>query len=101
MNLDGSEEIDLERFPDREAIETLINQALVPRRLGAAVGGGTGRRYSYVDLALSDVPRGIETIQETLRMAEMPRRTWLLFHDCELRHEWVGLWPQTPRPPLG
>ena len=101
VKLDGSEEIDLERFPDREAIETLINQALVTRRLGAAVGGGTGRRYSYVDLALSDVPRGLETIQETLRTAEMPRRTWLLFHDCELRDEWVGLWPQTPRPPLG
>lgn len=99
VKLDGSQGLDKGGFADKSEIEDALDAALQPAGLGAHVGGGTGRRYSYVDLALRDVDRAIPLIREVLRSGRAPRRTWLLFFDDALRDEWVGIWEDTPQPP--
>jgi hypothetical protein len=83
----------------RAAFEEALNAALVPARAGCVVGSGAGLRYSYIDLALTDVPAAGNLIREVLRARGAPRRSWLLFYDCEWRREWVGIWDETPPPP--
>jgi hypothetical protein len=67
--------------------------------LGAVIGGGTGLRYSYIDLALTDVERAVPVIRERLQRGRIGRRCWLQFYDDALAAEWVGLWPDSPEPP--
>jgi hypothetical protein len=52
--------------------------------LGCHIGGGTGLRYSYIDLALTDVKKAIPAIQGRLRQGKVPRRSWILFFDGHL-----------------
>ncbi len=99
VKFDGSQGLDKEGFADKAAIEEALDAALVPAGLGAQVGGGTGLRYSYVDLALRDVGKAIPLIRETLRGGRVPVRSWLLFFDAALRDEWVGIWDESPAPP--
>jgi hypothetical protein len=99
VKLDGTQGNDKEGFQDKSEIEDALDAALKPSGLGAHVGGGTGRRYSYVDLALRDVDRAIPIIRETLQRGRVPKRSWLLFFDDTLRDEWVGIWPDSPEPP--
>ncbi len=99
VKFDGSQGLDKEGFADKAAIEDALDAALVPAGLGAQVGGGTGLRYSYVDLALRDVGKAIPLIRETLRGGRVPVRSWLLFFDAALRDEWVGIWDESPAPP--
>jgi hypothetical protein len=99
LKIDGSTGLDPDGFGDKSKIEDALDSALKPAGLGAHVGGGTGRRYSYVDLALIDVERAIPILRETLRVGRVPRRSWLLFFDDALRDEWVGIWPDSPLPP--
>lgn len=86
-------------FEDREAIENAIGAALASDRLGAVVGGGTGRFYSYVELALLDVPRALTAIREVLRAGGVSKRSWILFHDLALTEEGRGIFPDSPGPP--
>ena len=72
---------------------------LIPARAGCVIGGGTGLRYSYIDLALADVDAAIPLITRRLRAGKIPRRTWLLFFDAPLAHEWIGIYGDTPVPP--
>jgi hypothetical protein len=30
----------------------------------------------------------------------LPRRSWLLFYDPDLADEWLGIYPDTPAPPM-
>jgi len=99
VKVDGSVGLDPAGFQDKAEIEDALDLALQPAGLGCTVGGGTGLRYSYVDLALVDVPRAVPVIQAALRAGRLPRRTWLQFFDSSLGAEWVGLWPDSPRPP--
>jgi hypothetical protein len=99
LKLDGSAGLDEEKFPDRASIEDALNEVLVPARAGCAIGGGTGLRYSYIDLALTDVNMAIPLIQSRLRAGNINRRTWLLFFDAPFAHEWVGMYNDTPAPP--
>jgi hypothetical protein len=99
LKIDGAEGLDEEKFADREAIENALNAALKQERLGCVVGGGTGRRYSYIDLALMDIPRAINEMRQVLREGNIPKRTWLLFCDCEWQDEWIGIYDDTPPPP--
>jgi hypothetical protein len=99
LKIDGSEGLDEEKFADRSEIEDALNHALKADKVGCVIGGGTGLRYSYVDLALTDVVRGNEVIRHVLREGNIPRRTWLLFFDCEWKREWIGVWDETPAPP--
>jgi hypothetical protein len=99
LKMDGSEGLDEEKFADRSAIEDALNQALVPNRVGCVIGGGTGLRYSYIDLALADLAAAVPLIQSRLRAGNINRRTWLLFFDAPLSHEWIGVYDDSPSPP--
>jgi hypothetical protein len=99
LKIDGKDGLDEEKFADRSAIEEALNAALTPDRLGCAIGGGTGLRYSYIDLALTNVERGSEIVRDVLREGNISRRTWLQFYDCEWQREWIGIWDDTPPPP--
>lgn len=100
LKIDGSEGLPEGGFQDRGQIENAIDQVLLPTRLGCSIGGGTGTRYSYVDLALIDVDRALPALLEVLRRGKLPLRSWIQFFDSDLRWEWVGVWPDTPAPPL-
>lgn len=97
--MDGSKGLTPEGFADKAEIEDSLDQALRRENLGAVVGGGTGRRYSYVDLALVDVPRAIPVVRTALQSGKMPKRTWLQFFDSELAREWVGISADSPERP--
>jgi hypothetical protein len=99
LKIDGRNGLEGTPYSDRHDIEDALDAALVPQGLGCVVGGGTGRIYSYIDLALGDLPRAIEVIRRVLRDGQIATRTWLLFFDCELGDEWVGIWDETPPPP--
>jgi|SRR5262245_10762261 len=99
VKIDGSKGLGGSKFTDRSEIEDALNEALAPDKLGAHIGGGTGLRYSYVDLALTDLARGVEVVRRTLQAGKVPKRTWVLFFDADLCGEWVGVYPETPEPP--
>ncbi|RYE94603.1 MAG: hypothetical protein EOO75_01540, partial [Myxococcales bacterium] len=82
-------------FEDRSEVEDALDDALAEARLGCVIGGGSGLRYGYVDLALLDVAAGFEVIGRVMREGAAPRRSWLLFFDDDLTDEWLGVWPQT------
>jgi hypothetical protein len=84
----------------RIKLEDALNQALRPARLGCVIGGGSGRRYNYIDLALLDVRSAAEAIRHVLQRGGLKtRRAWLLFFDDALGAEWIGMWPDSPAPP--
>jgi hypothetical protein len=84
----------------RGEVEDAITSILSQKDLGCAWGGGTGKRYSYIELALIEVESAIPILRELLRRFNIHQRTWLLFHDASLQDEWVGIYPQTPPPPV-
>lgn len=100
VKLDGTQGLDTEKFADKSEIENALDGVLKPAGLGCYIGGGTGLRYSYVDLALTDVKKGIAAVRERLRVGNVPKRSWILFFDDYLAAEWVGIYPDSPPPPL-
>lgn len=99
LKLDGAEGLEGSEFDDREAIENAINAALIPRKLGCTIGGGTGMRYSYIELALAQPDQALAALRERLQAGRLPQRSWVLFHDADLCGEWVGVYDETPAPP--
>ena len=83
----------------RGLFENALNQALLQANFGGCIGAGTGLRYSYIDLALTDLARGVPLVRDTIAKLQAPQRSWLLFHDDDLAAEWVGIYPNTPPPP--
>jgi hypothetical protein len=100
VKLDGSQVLAEERVADKSKIEDALDAALKPSKLGCSIGGGTGLRYSYIDLALTDVDKGIERIRHALQAAQVPNRSWIQFFDTDLAAEWVGIYDDCPPPPL-
>lgn len=86
-------------FADRGEMTEAVNAALRPGEVGCDFGGGTGRVYTYIDLAMTDVREGAKRIREVLRRGKVHRRSWLLFFDGDLAEEWVGIYDDTPAPP--
>lgn len=86
-------------FADRGDIEDAINSTLRPAKSGSAIGGGTGLRYSYVELALTDVDAAWHQMRPVLQAGGLSRRTWLLFHDDDQLTVWRGLYDDSPAPP--
>jgi hypothetical protein len=86
-------------FAERNAAQDALNAALEAAGLGRTLFGGTGKIYSYLHLALTDVPRAMEMICPILQERGADRRSWLLFHDLDLVDEWIGVWPDSPAPP--
>ncbi len=99
LKVDGKEGLDEEKFPDRARIEDALDEVLVPARAGRIIGGGTGLRYSYIDLALANVETAIPLIMSRLRDGNITRRSWLLFFDAPLSQEWIGVYDDSPAPP--
>lgn len=99
LKLDGRGGLEGSKFGDREEIEDAITGALSGDRLGAVIGGGTGRFYSYVELALLDVPRAVKAVREVLRDGRLTKRSWILFHDPALANERVGVYADSPPAP--
>ncbi len=96
----GGEGLDGCEFSDRGEIEDAVDGALEGANLGCVIGGGTGKMYSYSDLALTDVSRGIHAIKQRLRAGGVPKRTWIQFFDSYYTREWVGIYDETPPPPM-
>jgi hypothetical protein len=100
VKIDGSGGLDEEHFADKGEIEDALDEPLRESRAGCFIGGGTGLRYSYIDLALLDTERGIDIVRDVLRAGNIHRRSWILFFDDTLSAEWIGIWPDTPPPPM-
>ena len=65
---------------------------------GCVTGGGQGVRHVYLELALADRDAAVARLRDGFG-PDLPRRSWLLFHDANLRDEWVRLHPDaSPRP---
>jgi hypothetical protein len=100
LKIDGID-VPRQKFVDfRSQIEDALNPALEQAQVGCCIGGGSGIRYSYIDLALTDVNQAVPVIRQVLAARRVPLRSWLLFFDDELSREWVGIYATTPEPPL-
>jgi hypothetical protein len=99
LKIDGVDGLAEGGLGDKASIEDAIVGALEPAGLGGHIGGGTGLRYSYIDLALTDAPAAMKVMQTVLRAGKLPRRTWLQFFDADLADEWIPLWDDAPPPP--
>lgn len=100
LKIDGENGLEGSRFSDRAEIEEALQKELIAADVGCCFGGGTGARYSYIDLALTDIRQATEHIRHILLESGIPRRTWLQFFDDTLSHEWIGIHPTAPAPPL-
>jgi hypothetical protein len=100
VKLDGSQPLAEEHFAGKSQIEDALDAALKPDKLGCSIGGGTGLRYSYIDLALTDVDNGIKQIRHALQAGQVPNRSWIQFFDSDLAAEWVGVYDDSPPPPM-
>ena len=74
VKMDGSNRQRGKEAEERGEIEDALDNKLAGDRLGIHVGGGTGIRYSYIDLALTD-PEGDERVRRTLRKLDVPERS--------------------------
>lgn len=98
LKIEGTQGL-AESFQDRSDLEEALNDVLRPAGAGCVIGGGTGIRYSYIELALADVDHGWQAMRAVLRQGGVPERTWLLFHDDERAADWRGAYESTPPPP--
>lgn len=99
LKLDGAD-LDSSTLVDyRAAIEEALNPALVAAGAGCVIGGGSGLRYAYIDLALTDIKRATPALRQILTENKAPPRSWLLFNDDDLSAEWIAMHPETPPPP--
>src|SRR5262245_30961034 len=89
-----------QRVEFRGVVEDELNPALTAAKVGGCIGGGSGQRYSYIDLALTDLNGAVPIIRRVLSERRVPLRTWLLFLDDELSREWIGTYAQTPEPQM-
>ena len=88
-----------ERQEVRISLEDLLNDGLVARKAGCVVGSGLGLRYTYIDLALTDLDAGAALAMDGLRSRHAAPRTWILFCDTRWQREWLGAWNHSPAPP--
>ncbi|MBC8355918.1 MAG: hypothetical protein H8E66_28410 [Planctomycetes bacterium] len=100
VKIEGSDGLGDTEFADKAEIEDALDEVLVPSKLGVQIGGGTGQRYSYIDLALIDLERGVDTVRARLQQGNAPKRTWIQFFDADLVGEWIGIYDDTPPPPM-
>lgn len=89
-----------ERVAYRQAIADKIDEILRQAELGCVFGGGTGIRYLYIDIVVTDVRKTIVALRKGLASEDLPTRTWLLFFDDDLCGEWIGIDPTAEPPPV-
>jgi hypothetical protein len=100
LKVDGSEGLEDSQFEDKAAIEDALDEVLIPERLGCVIGGGTGQRYSYIDLALVNCEESIKVIRQRLQEGNIPGNSWIQFYDADKGAEWVGIYDDAPAPPI-
>lgn len=83
----------------RDELADPVDAALRANGLGCNFGAASGLRYWYIDLALTDAAAAVPLVRAILREQRVTRRAWLLFSDADWANEWVGIWPDSPRPP--
>lgn len=93
-----NDEADNEKY--KEDLIDELNMALRKNKMGMVTGAGTGLKYSYIDFVISNVARGGRIIQSKLRKFKIPRNAWILFFDSEKEAQWIGVYDDTPAPPL-
>ncbi|MEZ6132064.1 MAG: hypothetical protein R3C59_25665 [Planctomycetaceae bacterium] len=98
LKVDGADDAASD-FQDREDMEEAVRHALEAQNLGCLIGAGTGLRYSYVELALTNVERGVAAVARAMREGRVSKRSWVQFHDADLEGEWIGVYDDSPAPP--
>lgn len=98
LKIDGID-VSQVKFQGRQELEEAVQSALQQSKSGAMIGSGTGLRYSYIELALTDTNLAISALGSCLQAGNIPGRSWILFHDEELQAEWIGIYDDTPPPP--
>jgi hypothetical protein len=88
-----------QRLESRRKLEDALNAELLRSRSGCVVGNGLGLRYSYVNLALTELSPAIDRVREIAQQQRVPDRSWLLFCDSAWAAEWVGVWDDALTPP--
>lgn len=99
LKIDAGELSMDERLVRRQKWEERIHVPLRKSEAGRIVGSGTGLRYFYYEIAMTDLQKTVETIRKALLHKGLPDRSWLLFYDAELAGEYVGLRSGSPPPP--
>lgn len=99
LKIDGINGLEGSQFADKGEIVDAIDAALREAEVGCWVGGGSGLRYSYLDLALTDMDKGAAVVRQVLRAGNIPKRSWILFFDTDRQADWIGIWDDTPPPP--
>jgi hypothetical protein len=100
VKVDSSGATSDERFAQKATLEDALMEALDQTGAGAFVGGGLGMKYSYIDLALTDLDRGLDVARRALAEVPAPPRAWIQFFDADLAAEWIGILPDSPPPPM-
>jgi hypothetical protein len=101
IKIDGSEpRFGGSTFADREDIEEALDEILSEAKIGCVIGAGTGRRYSYIDVALTDFDTGRELICQALREVKLTKRSWIIPFDPRVQPNWVCVWEDGPPPPM-
>lgn len=77
----------------------LCDAALRQAGVGCVWGEGSGLRYQYLELALTDAMAAVTPLRHWAAEQRLPARSWLLWHDDNLGAEWVGLYAHSPPPP--
>jgi hypothetical protein len=98
LDATGSKHKDIAEF--RALFDRPLNDELVAANAGGVIGCGSGVRYAYIDVGLTDLKGGVGIIRKVLNEREVPERSWLLFHDDDFSAEWIGLHPHSPPPPV-
>lgn len=100
LKIDGSNRPAGAEAEYRQHVEDAVQLGLHEAKLGCGWGGGSGHSYCYVDLVLTDVRRAIPVIRDALHRKGVPKRSWLLFYDAYMSEEWVGIYDDSPPPPM-
>jgi hypothetical protein len=77
-----------------------INDVLRKQEAGCCIGGGGGNESAYIDLILTNVETSVEILREFAAEHDLPKTSWLLFHESDLCAEWIGLHSDSPVPTL-
>jgi len=75
----------------RGELKDTINDVLILLALGCVIRGGTGRTYSYIDLALTNVDEAFKKLH---------KHACLHFGSAYKLGNRIGAWPNFPAPPM-
>jgi hypothetical protein len=92
LAVDGEGKSPAARLPFRRAVEDSLDRELSRAALGCVVGNGVGVHHDYINLALTEVCRGVELVRDVARRMAAPQRSRILFCDSDWADEWVGVW---------